>query len=118
MLKAPTRITAIADDIAEHYQSHVEPKQFKGMVVVYDRDAVVRMYYLLAERLGKDSVEVVMNISQGTIEEETDENGKPKRIASDWLKWQKQKLPIEKDDFKRWQGIDASAQAQEALLDR
>jgi len=118
MLKAPKRITAIADDIAEHYQSHVEPKQFKGMVVVYDRDAVVQMYYLLVERLGKDSVEVVMSISQGTIEEETDENGKPKKIAPDWLKWQKQKLPIDKEDFKRWQRIDASAQAQEALLDR
>jgi len=88
------------------------------MVVVYDRDAVVQMYYLLVERLGKDSVEVVMSISQGTIEEETDENGKPKKIAPDWLKWQKQKLPIDKEDFKRWQRIDASAQAQEALLDR
>jgi len=118
LLKAPKRITAIADDISDHFKTHVEPKQFKGMVVVYDRDAVVQMYYLLCERLGKDAVEVVMNISQGTIEEETDENGKPKKIASDWLKWQKLDLPVEKDDFKRWQGIDASPEVQEQLLDR
>ncbi len=118
LLKAPKRITAIADDIAEHFKTHVEPKQFKGMVVVYDRDAVVQMYYLLCERLGKDAVEVVMNISQGTIEEETDENGKPKKIAPDWLKWQKLELPLEKEDFKRWQGIDASPVVQEQLLDR
>lgn len=118
LLKAPKRITAIADDITEHFKTHVEPKQFKGMVVVYDRDAVVQMYYLLCERLGKDAVEVVMNISQGTIEEEKDENGKPKKIASDWLKWKKQNLPVEKEDFKRWQGIDASPEVQEQLLDR
>lgn len=118
LLKAPKRITAIADDISDHFKTHVEPKQFKGMVVVYDRDAVVQMYYLLCERLGKDAVEVVMNISQGTIEEETDENGKPKKIASDWLKWQKLDLPVEKVDFKRWQGIDASPEVQEQLLDR
>ncbi len=118
LLKAPKRITAIAEDISTHYQNHVAPKQFKGMVVVYDREAVVRMYYLLCERLGKDAVEVVMNISQGTIEEETDENGKPKKIATDWLNWQKLGLPIEKGDFKRWQGIDASPEVQEQLLDR
>ncbi len=117
LLKAPKRITAIADDISNHYQSHVAPKQFKGMVVVYDREAVVRMYYLLCEQLGKEAVEVVMNISQGTIEKETDENGKPKKIAPDWLKWQKLDLPVEKADFKRWQGIDASPEAQEQLLD-
>ena len=76
------------------------------------------MYYLLCEHLGKEAVEVVMNISQGTNEDETDENGKPKKKAPDWLKWQKLDLPIEKDDFKRWQAIDASPEAQEQLLDR
>ena len=100
LLKAPKRITAIADVLSDHYKTHVEPKQFKGLVVVCDRDAVVQMYYLLCERLGKESVEVVMNISQVTIEEETDKNGKPKKIASDWLKLQKLDLPVDKDDFK------------------
>ena len=121
LLKAPKRITAIADDIAEHYRTHVEPKQLKGIVVVYDRDAVVRMYYLLAKRFGKDAVEAVMNISQGAIGDETNETnetGKPKKIAQDWLKWRKLELPVEKNDFKRWQGIDGNPEVQEALLDR
>ena len=34
LLKAPKRIRAIADDISNHYQNHVAPKEFKGMVVV------------------------------------------------------------------------------------
>ena len=118
LLKAPKRITSIADDIAEHFTTHVAPKQFKGMVVVYDRDAVVQMYYLLRDRLGTDAVEAVMNISQGSIEEENNDNGQPKKIASDWLKWKKLELPIEKEDFKRWQGVDASPEVQEQLLDR
>ena len=118
LLKAPKRITAIADDITAHFRSHVEPKQLKAMVVVYDRDAVVQMYYLLADRLGKDAVEAVMNISQGTVDDEKDENGKPKKIAPDWLKWKKQKLPLEKEDFKRWQAIDGSPEVQDQLLDR
>ena len=118
LLKAPKRITAIAQDILSHYKNHVAPKQFKGMVVVYDREAVVRMYYLLCKRLGKDTVEVVMNISQGATGEETSDNGKPKKIASDWLKWQKLELPVKKEDFKRWQAIDASSKVQEQLLDR
>jgi type I restriction enzyme R subunit len=117
LLKAPKRIAAIADDIVTHYKNHVASKQLKGMVVVYDRDAVVRMYYLLCKRLGKDTVEAVMNISQGTIEKEMDENGKPKKIAPDWLKWQKLNLPVEKVDFKRWQKIDGNPEVQEHLLD-
>ena len=119
LLKAPRRITAIADDIEQHFLTHVAPKGFKAMVVVYDRDAVVQMYYLLAQRLGKDTVEVIMNISQGTLEQgETDQNGKPKKIAPDWLKWQKLGLPVEKQDVKRWQAIDIAQQTQEQVLDR
>ena len=60
----------------------------------------------------------MMNISQGKIEEETDENGKPRNIASDWIKWKKLGLPVQGNDFKRWQGIDASPEVQEQLLDR
>ncbi len=116
LLKAPKRIAAIADDIAEHFRTHVEPKRFKGIVVVYDRDAVVQMYYLLRERLGKHAVEAVMSISGGAIEKETDENGKPKKMAPDWRTWQDLGLPVEKEDFKRWQRIDASPEVQERVL--
>lgn len=62
MLKAPKRMAAVSADIAERFTSHVKPKKMKGMVVVYDRDACVQMYYLLGEKLGFDAIEVVVNV--------------------------------------------------------
>ncbi|MBF4307085.1 hypothetical protein, partial [Vibrio anguillarum] len=70
MLKAPKRMAAVSEDIANHFVSHVKPKQMKGMVVVYDRDACVQMYYLLGKKLGFDAVEVVMNVDQAPIKDE------------------------------------------------
>jgi type I restriction enzyme R subunit len=76
------------------------------------------MYYLLSQRLGKESVEAVMNISQGSVDDEIDEKGKPRKLAIDWLKWLKLGLPIEKEDFTRWQRIDGIPEVQEQLLNR
>jgi len=132
LLKAPKRITAVADDIARHFTEHVETKKLKGMVVVYDREAVVQMYYLLCERLGKNAVEAVMNILPGSAEEHEQQlptittstgesrlsDEKTPKQSLDWLKWREQKLPIEKSDFLRWQEIDSFPTIQEQLLDR
>lgn len=118
LLKAPKRMVAIANDIQEHFVSHVEPKGLKAMVVVYDREACVLMYDLLTQRFGEGTCEVVMNLSQGAIDDEKDENGTPKKKASDWLKWEKLGLPLDKNAFKRWQAIDASPINQERVLDQ
>lgn len=118
LLTAPDRLEAVADDIVEHFTSHVEPKNLKGMVVVYNRDACVLMYDLLSKRLGDDSVDVVMNVSGGTVEDETDENGQPKKKSKDWLEWNRKKYPIIQEDFKRWQTIDQETGAQEQLLEK
>ncbi len=67
LLKAPKRMQAVSEDIAGHFNSHVKPKKMKGMVVVYDRDACVQMYYLLGAQLGFDAIEVVMNVDQSPI---------------------------------------------------
>lgn len=105
MLKAPKRMQAIGIDIAEHFVSHVKPKKMKGMVVVYDREACVQMYYLLGEKLGFDAVDVVMNVNQSPIE---DSNGK---LNSDWRKWKDESnLPLKKADFEHWQLLDNDAQ--------
>lgn len=74
------------------------------MVVVYDRDACVQMYYLLKEKLGKDSIEVIMNVDRAPIEvTDGNKNGK---LNKDWRRWKEElKLPIEKDDFERWQKL-------------
>ena len=118
LLKAPKRMEAIANDIQEHFTSHVEPKGLKAMVVVYDREACVLMYDLLTQRLGEEVCEVVMNVSQGSVEDEKDDSSKPKPKASDWLKWQKNNLPLNKEDFKRWQAIDAKSTQQDLVLNR
>tara|TARA_R110002124_G_scaffold149220_1_gene315086 strand:+ start:242358 stop:245420 length:3063 start_codon:yes stop_codon:yes gene_type:complete len=118
LLKAPKRMEAIANDIEKHFTSHVEPKGLKAMVVVYDREACVLMYDLLTKRFGEGTCEVVMNVSQGSVDDEKDENGNPKKKSSDWVKWEKLGLPLDKAAFKRWQAIDASSTNQEKVLDQ
>lgn len=118
LLKAPKRMEAIANDIQEHFTSHVQPKGLKAMVVVYDREACVLMYDLLTKRFGEGTCEVVMNLSQGVIDDEKDENGNPKKKAADWIKWEKLGLPLDKQAFRRWQSIDASSTNQEKVLDQ
>lgn len=112
MLKAPKRMEAISADIAKHFASHVQPKKMKAMVVVYDREACVQMYYLLGSKLGFDAVEVVMNVDQAPVK---DENGK---VNKDWNRWHAELgLPIKQADFERWQAIDDDEQAQKKLLE-
>lgn len=116
MLKAPKRMAAVSDDIANHFLSHVKPKQMKGMVVVYDRDACVQMYYLLGKKLGFDAVEVVMNVDPAPLKEQ--DGSKEGKLNKDWSKWKNDlELPIKEADFIRWQEIDANEQKQKALIE-
>lgn len=116
MLKAPKRMEAISSDIAEHFTSHVEPKKMKGMVVVYDRDACVQMYYLLGKKLSFDAIEVVMNVDQAPIK--ALEGDKKNKVNKDWRKWKEElELPIQKEDFERWQTIDGSDEIQKDLIE-
>lgn len=116
LLKAPKRMEAIADDITQHFTSHVQPKKMKGMVVVYDREACVQMYYLLRDRLGADAIEVVMNVDQAPVKaKEGDKKGKKNK---DWVKWKEElELPIEQTDFERWQALDGDDHKQKDLID-
>lgn len=112
MLKAPKRMEAISADIASHFTSHVQPKKMKAMVVVYDREACVQMYYLLGHKLGFDAIEVVMNVEQTPVK---DESGK---LNKDWNRWHEElELPIKQTDFERWQKLDGDEQVQKNLLE-
>ena len=116
MLKAPKRMAAVSSDIAQHFTSHVKPKKMKGMVVMYDREACVQMYYLLGEKLGFDALEVVMNVDQAPIH--SSKKDQQERTNHDWRKWHNElALPIQQADFERWQHIDAEDQTQKDLIE-
>lgn len=116
MLKAPKRMQAISHDIATHFTSHVQPKKMKGMVVVYDREACVQMYYLLGKKLGFDAIEVVMNVDQAPIKVKDGE--KKDKINKDWRKWHDElEIPVKEADFERWQQIDNDEQLQANLIE-
>lgn len=116
MLKAPKRMAVISADIADHFTSHVKPKKMKAMVVVYDREACVQMYYLLGQQLGFDAVEVIMNVDQAPIKiTEGDKKGKQNK---DWIKWKEElALPVQEADFERWQVLDGDEQQQKDLIE-
>lgn len=114
MLKAPNRMSTVSYDIAEHFANHVKPKKMKGMVVVYDRDACVQMYYLLGKNLGYDSIEVVMSVDKSPIKAKVGR----KKVNKDWRKWHDDlNLPVQQEDFERWQQIDAENEIQKDLIE-
>ena len=60
-LKDPERVQVIVNDIANHFQSKVEPQGFKGMVVTPDRHACVQYKEGLDKLLGEDASAVVIS---------------------------------------------------------
>ncbi|WP_416900737.1 type I restriction endonuclease subunit R [Micromonospora echinospora] len=61
LIKAPERIRRIAEDIAEHFRTKVEPQGFKAQVVVYDKATCVAYKAELDRLLGPDTSTVVMS---------------------------------------------------------
>lgn len=62
-LKTPERVRAIARDIVEHFQKHVEPECFKAMIVTPDRHACVQYKEELDKLLPTEASVVVMSTS-------------------------------------------------------
>jgi type I restriction enzyme R subunit len=115
MLKSPRRMAAVSNDIVEHFTSHVMPKKMKGMVVVYDREACVQMYYLLGEKLGFDAVEVVMNVDQARLKlmRVVKKISSTRTGSNGMTNWSY----LLNKDFERWQHIDAEEQVQKDLIE-
>jgi type I restriction enzyme R subunit len=101
LLKDPSRLAAIADDIVDHYISRIDPSGLKGMVVMVDREACVRMKQLLDARLGSDASEVVMITSSPDLD-----------------RWAKVGIQVAREDWERWKILDDDRTALEALIDR
>jgi type I restriction enzyme, R subunit len=61
LVKAPERVRRICEDIAGHFEEHVEPSGFKAQVVVFDREACLLYKEVLDELLGPEASAVVMS---------------------------------------------------------
>ncbi|KAA9338437.1 HsdR family type I site-specific deoxyribonuclease [Hymenobacter busanensis] len=59
--KAPQRVHAIAEDIVQHFQTHVEPHGFKAMIVTPDRYACVQYKEELDKLLSPEASAVVIS---------------------------------------------------------
>lgn len=101
LLKSPQRFQAVAEDIARHFQTYIEPSGFKGQVVMYDREACVMMKALLDRLLTPEASEVVMITQSGDLDD-----------------WREKKIAIAEADYQRWQKLDKDAAALEKLLNR
>lgn len=64
LIKAPARITKIAADIAEHFQTRVDPEGFKAMVVAYDKASCVAYKTELDRHLPAEASTIVMSKSR------------------------------------------------------
>lgn len=63
LIKASGRVDLVAQDVAEHFTTHVDPLGFKAQVVVYDKEACVLFKEALDRYLGRpDASTVVMSL--------------------------------------------------------
>lgn len=68
MMKKPERINEIAEYIAKHYKSNVEPLGYKAFVVAVDREACVMYKDALNKYLPESYSEVIMSYSNNDNE--------------------------------------------------
>ncbi|MDY0042893.1 MAG: hypothetical protein RBS57_21490, partial [Desulforhabdus sp.] len=61
LLKFPKRIEQIADDAVAHFNAHVRPNGFKGMLVCKDKETVWLYTEAMQARLGKETVMAVIS---------------------------------------------------------
>jgi type I restriction enzyme R subunit len=53
LMKTPTRVSAVCEDIVEHYRAKVAPLGLKAQVVAFDRELCVRYYEAISALLGR-----------------------------------------------------------------
>lgn len=63
LVKAPSRVERIVQDIVHHYQTKVEPNGFKAMVVTFDREACLMYKRQMDKLLPENASEIVMTVN-------------------------------------------------------
>ncbi len=61
LVKSPDRIGRVCADIAQHFQTHVAPNGFKGMVVTFDQSCCLLYKAALDQHLPPEASEIVIS---------------------------------------------------------
>ncbi len=69
LIKAPARVKAICEHIANHYRTKVEPNGFKAQVVTFDRECCVLYKQALDEIMPPEASTIVMHTQGGKGDE-------------------------------------------------
>lgn len=69
IVKAKDRVEKICKDISDHYKKYIEPNNFKGQIVTYDRESCHLYKQELDKYLNPEETAVVMTIKQKGEEE-------------------------------------------------
>jgi len=96
LIKLDKRMRAVAQDIVEHFRTHIEPNGFKAQVVCYDREATARYKEIFDELLPKEWTEVIYssgdpNSDSDTLEKYNTNKKQRERIIEQFKK--KEDLP-------------------------
>ena len=62
LVKTPERIRKVCEDIAEHFQTKVEPNGFKGQIVTFDRESCLLFKAELDKLLPPEATDIVMSV--------------------------------------------------------
>ncbi|KQZ68510.1 DEAD/DEAH box helicase [Rhodanobacter sp. Root561] len=62
LVKTPERVRKVCEDIAEHFQTKVEPNGFKGQIVTFDRESCVLFKTELDKLLPPEATDIVMSV--------------------------------------------------------
>jgi type I restriction enzyme R subunit len=68
LVKAPSRVRTVCEDIVGHFTSKVEPNGFKAMVVTFDRESCLTYKHELDKHLPAQTSEIVMTVNSGEPE--------------------------------------------------
>ncbi|MDP4010100.1 MAG: HsdR family type I site-specific deoxyribonuclease [Candidatus Shapirobacteria bacterium] len=96
LIKLDKRMKAVAQDIVEHFRTHIEPNGFKAQVVCYDREATAKYKKIFDELLPKEWTEVVYssgdpNSDSDTLEKYNTNKKQREKIIENFKK--KESLP-------------------------
>lgn len=63
LVKTPERIRRVCEDIVQHFQSKVEPNDFKGQIVTFDRESCLLYKQELDKLLPSEASDIVMTVN-------------------------------------------------------